>query len=162
MKKDDKELGGFALAPKGGLSPWWGGLSGAGAALISTYAGKYVSPGNQWYFGLGGTILVSGSMIAFKTTRMAGYTALGTGLATLGALYLLRDSVSLAGYTTYDRDLLGLVQREQLGRAAPVKVLTGNVGLPMAEEEMSGTPPVEVLTGAGGFGTAFGTNFYRT
>jgi hypothetical protein len=162
MKKDTKELGGFALAPKGGLSMWWGGLSGAGAALLSTYAGKYVSPGNQWYFGLGGTLLVGGSMVAFKTTRMAGYTALGTGLATLGALYLLRDSVSLAGYTTYDRDLLGLVQRERQLSGGPVKLLTGNMGLPVAEEELAGTPPVEVLTGAGGFGTAFGTNFYRT
>jgi len=163
MKKDDKELGGFAFAPSGGLSPWWGGLAGVGAATISTFAGKYVSPGNQWWFGLGGTLLVSGSMVAFKTTRMAGYTALGTGLATVGALYLLRDKMSLAGYTTYDRDLLGLVQRERaMSGAPPVKVLTGNVGLPVAEEEMAGTPPVEVLTGANGFGTAFGTNFYRT
>ncbi len=40
MKKDDKELEGFALAPKGGLSPLWGGLAGAGAATISTFAGK--------------------------------------------------------------------------------------------------------------------------
>ena len=158
MKKDDKDLSGFALAPKGGLSPWWGGLAGAGAATISTFAGKYVSPGNQWYFGLGGTLLVGGSMIAFKTTRMAGYTALGTGLATVGALYLLRDSVSLAGYTTYDRDLLGLVQREQMRGASPVRVLTA--GLPVAEEQMSGAP-VEVLTGSNGFGTAFGTNFHR-
>lgn len=160
MKKDDKELGGFTLAPKGGLSPLWGGLSGAGAALISTYAGKYVSPGNQWYFGLGGVALVGGSMVAFKSTRMAGYTALGTGLATLGALYLLRDQVQLAGYTTYDRDLLGLVQREQMRGAAPVKVLTA--GLPVAEEQMAGAPPVDVLTGSNGFGTAFGTNFYRS
>jgi hypothetical protein len=158
MKKDDKDLSGFALAPKGGLSPWWGGLAGAGAATISTFAGKYVSPGNQWYFGIGGIALVGGSMVAFKSTRMAGYMAIGTGLATLGALYLLRDSVSLAGYTTYDRDLLGLVQRERaMNGAAPVRVLTA--GLPVAEEQMSGAP-VEVLTGANGFGTAFGTNFH--
>jgi hypothetical protein len=67
--------------------------------------------------------------------------------------------VSLAGYTTYDRDLLGLVQRERaMNGAAPVRVLTA--GLPVAEEQMSGAP-VEVLTGANGFGTAFGTNFHR-
>ncbi len=111
-------------------------------------------------------------MIAFKSTRMAGYTAIGTGLATLGVLYLMRDKMNLAGYTTYDRDMLGLVQREQLN-GAPVQVLTGGSqlglpvaeelsGLPVAEDQMGGTPPVEVLTGATGFGTAFGTNFYRS
>lgn len=164
-KKDDKELSGFALAPKGGLSPLWGGIAGVGAAAMSTYAGKYVSPGNQWYFGLGGTLLVGGSMIAFKTTRMAGYTALGSGLATLGVMYLLRDKMNLAGYTTYDRDLLGLVQRERaMSGAAPVKVLTAGAvgGLPVAEEQMAGTPPVEVMTGSGGFGTSFGSNFFRS
>jgi hypothetical protein len=167
-------LNGFALAPAG-VNPLWGGLAGAGVAGLTTLiTNKYLGDqanesvsvdANQKkdkysiYAGLGATALVSGIMIAIKKTRVAGYAALGAGLATeLGAYIYLKNRE----YSTW-MGAMGMHTARTL-QGSPVRVMNGAVDGVVATNELDGVVASRMLQGAGEIevmnGAApFGSNF---
>jgi hypothetical protein len=165
----DGTLGGFGLAGMKGVMmdgsklKWWTGLPiGAGAHYLSRALVNYYNTiptttpilVDEYMKGLPG-LLIGGVMVIFKSTRMAGLTAIGTGVALTAANAIMGST------TTTTTTVKGLPVAE-MGRAGGIRVLTGasgGLGLPVAEE--LSRAPVQVLTGSGAFGATIGTNFAR-
>ena len=165
------ELSGFALAPAG-VNPLWGGLAGVGVAGLAATITNAVyfasSDGVKSRFahqygviaGLVGTAVVATPMIIIRKTRVAGYAALGGGLAATLSAYVYWKFVDKTWEEGFNTQGLGLHVAQEL-QGAPVRILSGQNGMSggmggvIAAKQLEGTQPdVEVISGA-----PFGANF---
>lgn len=140
----------FRMLPPG-LHWGWGLLAGSAGPLLAGAGARLVEPDDQdarqtyQLVATGGAgLLIGGIMVAFKPSRTAGWAALGAAAGVSVLTYLAQKTSVFAG------DNMGLTVAQEISGDPPVEVLSngGNgLGLMVAQEIKGelGQAPVDIL-----------------